>query len=213
MSMTLLSVNRALPEATVLADRSFFTAIAKEPTTEQVAVGELGLDGDGVGSPQHHGGPDQAVYVYGADDYEWWNDELGQALSPGMFGENLTIEGFRSAELTIGDRLAVGDDLVLEISAPRIPCGTLAARMLDGAFAKKFRAAQRPGAYTRVIATGTVQAGDQVVLIPAEQRDFTLLDMFNLFYDRNAPATAFEQGLRAPIAERARVEYQRLADR
>jgi len=211
--MTLVSVNRALPEETVLADRSFFTAIAKEPTAERVAVRELGLDGDGVGSPQHHGGPDQAVYVYGADDYEWWNDELGQALSPGTFGENLTIEGFRSAELAIGDRLRIGDDLVLEISAPRIPCGTLAARMLDGAFVKKFRAAQRPGAYTRVITIGSVQKGNSVTAVPAVQRDFTLLDMFNLFYDRDAPATAFEQGLRAPIAERARVEYERLAAR
>ncbi len=209
--MILASVNRAMPESSVLGDRTFFTAIAKMPTGDAVHVGQLGLEGDGVGSPQHHGGPDQAVYVYGADDYAWWTRELGQPIEPGIFGENLTIDGLASADLAIGDRLAVGDAVLLEVSAPRIPCGTLAARMLDGGFVKKFRAAQRPGAYTRVVATGLVQTGMPVVRIPATDGAFTLLDMFNLFYDRSAPPETFQRALRAPIAERAREQYERLA--
>lgn len=209
--MKLDSVNRAMPSDTRLADRKFFTAIRKEPTVEPVHVGRLGLDGDGVGSPEHHGGADQAVYAYSSDEYAWWADELGQTLAPGTFGENLTIAGLSSAELAIGDRLLIGTEVVLEVSAPRIPCGTLAAQMLDGEFVKKFRAAQRPGAYTRVITTGTVQAGSPVTLQPATDRMFSLLEMFNLYYDRTASTDAFQRGLDAPIAERARSQYQRLA--
>lgn len=211
--MKLVSVNRALPEETNLADRSFFTAIRKQPTDEAVHVGPLGLDGDGVGSPEHHGGPDQAVYLYSSEEYGWWADELGQPIEPGTFGENLTIDGLSSAQLSIGDRLGIGENVVLEVSAPRIPCGTLAARMLDGEFVKKFRAAQRPGAYTRVISTGTIQAEAEVFLQPTADRSFTLLEMFNLFYDRGAEPEVFQRGLSAPIAERARTQYERLAGR
>ena len=54
---------------------------------------------------KNHGGPDQAVYVYGGADYAWWSAELEQELAPGTFGENLTISDLESAPLAIGDRL------------------------------------------------------------------------------------------------------------
>lgn len=211
VTMRLHSVNRAAPGWVRLGDRDFFTAIEKTPAPGPILVGTLGLEGDGVGSPQHHGGRDQAVYVYGLDDYRWWEAELGQRLAPGSFGENLTIEGLRSQDLAIGDHLEIGDAVTIEISAPRIPCGTLAARMMDGGFVKKFRVAQRPGAYARVIELGIVEAGDAVQLVPAANRTLALLDMFNLFYDRSASPETYARALEAPIAERARIEYQRLA--
>src|SRR5437763_605949 len=124
--MRLLSVNVARPHRVVLNGRGRRTAILKRPVTGPVDVGELGLVGDEVGSKKHHGGPDQAVYLYGRDDYAWWERELDEELAPGTFGENLTVEGLHSAELRIGDRLEVGDAVVLEVTAPRIPCATLA---------------------------------------------------------------------------------------
>src|SRR4051794_38830966 len=129
--MRLLSVNLARPERVVLNGRVRRTAILKRPVAGPVEVGQLGLAGDEVASKKHHGGPDQAVYVYGTDDYAWWGRELGEELAPATFGENLTVEGLRSAELRIGDRLEVGDSVVLEVTAPRIPCETLAGRMED----------------------------------------------------------------------------------
>ena len=44
-----------------------------------------------IASKKHHGGPDQAVYVYGEHDYAWWSEQLGRPLEPGTFGENLTV--------------------------------------------------------------------------------------------------------------------------
>lgn len=205
--MQIVSVNRAMPTKTVLAGREFVTAIGKQPTDEPVTVGPLGLDSDGVGNPRHHGGPGQAVYVYGVPDYDWWTEELGQPLAPGTFGENLTIGGLSSGNLVIGDRLAIGDDVVLEVSAPRIPCGTLARRMLDRDFIERFRAARRPGAYTRVIAGGRLQVGDAVKLVPYAGPRFTLLEHFDLAYDRDPAPELIARALAAPVDDRSRSQY------
>jgi MOSC domain-containing protein YiiM len=45
------------------------------------------------------------------------------------------------------------------LTAPRIPCGTLALRMGDPGFVKQFRAAERPGLYCRVVRAGDIQVG------------------------------------------------------
>ena len=87
--MHVVSVNVKLPPA------GGGTAIDKQPAAGPVAVTADGLEGDGVGDTEHHGGPDQAVYAYGTADYTWWAHELGRSLPPGTFGENLTIDGPR----------------------------------------------------------------------------------------------------------------------
>ena len=82
-----------------------------------------------------HGGPDQAIYVYGGADYEWWSQELGKEISPGTFGENLTISELQSAHFNVGDYLHI-NDVILQVTAPRIPCGTFATRMDDPQWVK-----------------------------------------------------------------------------
>ena len=122
-------------------------------------VTTLGLANDAICDVKHHGGVDQAVYVYGQADYDWWTAELGHELEPGTFGENLTVSKLESATLAVGDRLHLAE-VVLEVTSPRIPCVTLAARMGDPAFAKRFRQAA-PGVYCRVIREGDVRAGSR----------------------------------------------------
>ena len=84
-------------------------------------------------------------------------------LEPGTFGENLTLDGLESARLNVGDMLHSGA-VTLQVTAARIPCATLAARMGDPGFVKRFRLAGRPGAYCRVLRTGMLQAGAPVTL-------------------------------------------------
>ena len=45
-----------------------------------------------------------------------------------MFGENLTTSGL-DVDGAVGERWQVGDEVVLEVAGPRIPCSTFAARM------------------------------------------------------------------------------------
>jgi MOSC domain-containing protein YiiM len=185
------------------------TAIRKLPQAGPVEVRELGLQGDGVGSPKHHGGPDQAAYAYGLPDYAWWEAALGRALPPATFGENLTITGLESGGCSVGDRLRIGTAL-FEVTSPRIPCATLARRMDDPrGFIRRFREARRPGLYLRVLEEGIVTAGDAVTYEPAAAGALPVLELQDLHYRRSATAAELERALAAPIAVRARRDLER----
>ena len=54
------------------------TGIDKRPRPGRVPVRTLGVDGDQQYDTAHHGGPDQAVYVYASEDARWWSVELGR---------------------------------------------------------------------------------------------------------------------------------------
>lgn len=200
--MRISSVNIGVVDTVGEGERTVTTGICKRPVKGLVRVDELGLAGDVLVDTKHHGGPDQAVYAYSADDYRWWRDSGDRDFSPGLFGENLTIEGLPS-NLHIGDRLLVGD-VVLEATSARIPCSTLAARMQDRNFGLAFRKAERPGVYLRVLNPGEFEAGDSVTLVETDGASITVLDLFRFAYETNHDADRLQQFLDAPIAERVR---------
>lgn len=208
--MQLISINIGKAREIAYAKTSGKTGIYKQPVGvgAPVEITHEGLVGDTICDTENHGGPDQAVYVFGASDYAWWSHELGRALPPGTFGENLTITDLESARLSIGDRMRIAG-VTLEVTAPRIPCVTLATRMGDPAFAKRFRAAEQPGVYCRVIRAGTVQIGDAVLLEPYTGPTITAIDMFRDFYQPDLSETALRRYLAAPIAIRDRIEKEK----
>ena len=201
--MNLISVNIGRERILQRKDRFERTGIFRSPADGPVQVTKLGLEGDVIVSKKHHGGPDQAIYVYGAADYEWWSGQLGNKISPGTFGENLTISELESSQFNIGDYLQI-DDVRLQVSAPRIPCGTFAARMDDPQWVKRFRHAQRPGLYCRVIEEGFVKAGDSVSIEKYSGKTISVLEMFRDYYDKNRSEETVQRQLNAPIAIRAR---------
>lgn len=207
MTMQLISINVGQARAIANAKASGVTGIYKEPVAAPVEIGPEGLAGDTICDTENHGGPDQAVYVFGASDYAWWSGELGRALPPGTFGENLTVSDLESAQLSIGDRLHIAN-VTLEVTAPRIPCVTLAARMGDPAFVKRFRFAERPGVYCRVIRPGSVGVGDAVSLESCVGPTITALEMFRNFYQPDLSEATLRRHLAAPIAIRDRVEKE-----
>ncbi|MCC5871500.1 MAG: MOSC domain-containing protein [Gammaproteobacteria bacterium] len=191
-----------------LSGRSFkgTTGIFKEPVAGPVTVGSLGLESDAVCDVRHHGGPDQAVYLYREEDYDWWSGQLGRAVLPGTFGDNLTLRGLPEANLMIGSRLRL-PELLLEVSAPRIPCNILAQRMDDPGFVKAFVAAEKPGIYCRVIETGRVRAGDSVSLEPYAGDQVSTLDLFRDSY-RKLGAEDLRRYLAVPIDIRTRTKFE-----
>ncbi len=205
--MQLLSVNVGREQPLNNGKATGTSGIFKIPASAPVQVMRNGLEGDAIVDVENHGGYDQAIYVYGGADYDWWASTLGRALAPGTFGENLTISGLESAPVQIGDRLRVGA-VVLEVTAPRIPCATLAARMGDPTFVKRFRKAERPGLYCRVVEPGKVQAGDPVGLERYQGETITALEMFRWFYDNEVSEADLRRMLAAPIASRSRRENE-----
>ncbi|WP_161882882.1 MOSC domain-containing protein [Deinococcus alpinitundrae] len=204
--MQLLSVN--IGQRQPIAAKSGQSGIFKQPVSQPVLIGTLGPSGDHIQDTRNHGGPDQAVYVFTQPDYDAWSAFLGQPLEPGIFGENLLISGLESAPTPIGTRLRVGGAL-LEVTAARIPCDTLAARMNDPQFVKTFRRQRRPGFYTRVLEEGEVGAGDAVTLegqLPPGTP--TVLDAFEFFYTKSPTREQMQHLLGAPIHHKLRAELE-----
>ncbi|MFB4305884.1 MOSC domain-containing protein [Actinomadura sp. GTD37] len=169
--MKLLSVNIGRPRTNPWKT-STLTGIDKRPVDGPVPVaapesegtGEVGLAGDRVHDVRSHGGADQAVYAYAREDLDYWQGELGRPLPDGVFGENLTTAGGDVNGALIGERWRVGPDVLLEVSCPRIPCGTFQGWLDEAGWIKRFTRAARPGAYLRVIEPGEIRAGDAVEL-------------------------------------------------
>lgn len=204
--MKIMSVNVGSAETIAHGKQSMTTGICKRPVSGPVEVSEKGLLGDEVLNDEHHGGPDQAVYAYSEDDYEWWASETGRDYPAGLFGENLTIKGLPS-DMYVGDRLLIGD-LVLEATSARIPCGTLATRMQDRGFGLTFKKAERPGIYFRVLNPGVVSRGDSVTLVAGDAGSVTVLDLFRFAYETSHDVDRLRRLLDAPLAERVRTKIE-----
>jgi MOSC domain-containing protein YiiM len=158
-----LSVNVGRPRTVDWHGRAVLTGIWKAPVAGRVAVRGINLDGDAQADLRVHGGPDKAVYAYAREDYEWWAEELDTPIELATFGENLSVRGVALDDLVIGSRAQVGTTL-LQVTQPRLPCFKLGIRMGDASFVERFDAAQRFGAYFRIIEEGDVGAGDQIVM-------------------------------------------------
>jgi MOSC domain-containing protein YiiM len=205
--MKLLSVNIGRKRTHTKGVELETTGIYKDPVSEPVLIETLGFRDDFICDQKNHGGPDQAIFVYGTGDYAWWSRALGRRLDPGTFGENLTITDLESAPVHIGDRLRIGS-VLLEVSAARIPCSTLAARMGDRTFVTKYRRAERPGVYCRVIESGAVRAGDHVELIGRAGEAVSVLEMFREHFRPQKDEAMLRALLRAPVSIRARAALE-----
>ena len=155
------------------------TAIDKQPVEGAVKVGKLGLYADVQADREHHGGETKAVYAYAAEDADWWAEQLQRDIPPGLFGENLRVEGVEVSNARVGDRWRIGG-VVLEVTLPRTPCMTFARRMGEesNGWVRRFSDARRLGAYLRVVETGRLAAGDEIEVLPAPEGTPTILDIY-----------------------------------
>lgn len=156
------------------------SAIFKEPAPGPLRLLRLGLDGDEVGDPRHHGGPDQAVLGYASEHYPAWRAE-GFDAPEGAFGENLLFQGLLDQEVCIGDHYALGE-VVLQVSHPREPCGTLARRFGRGDVVARVWATARGGWYFRVLEEGLVQQGQPVRRVARPNPGWTVARVLHAYH-------------------------------
>ncbi len=157
------------------------TAIDKRPVDGPVKVGPYGVYADVQADRKHHGGLDQALYVYAQEDAAFWEGQLGRELPPGFFGENLRTTGIDVNAARVGERWRIGDQVVVEVTKPRQPCATF-ARWVGGAdergWVRRFAEAGRLGPYLRVIVPGRIAAGDAIAVLSVPDGAPGLLDEF-----------------------------------
>jgi MOSC domain-containing protein YiiM len=197
---TVVSVNIGVPRPNPA--KSFgVTGIDKRRVEGRATIRPPGPRGSGAGSGLvgdrnfdvvHHGGDDRAVYAYSREDLDAWQSELGRSLPNGVFGENITTAGLDITGALLGEQWSVGDDVVLEVTGPRVPCGTFVYWMPERGWMKRFVERCVPGAYLRVVAPGEVGAGDTITVSYQPHHDVTV-------------AVAFKAMMAGPVALARRV--------
>jgi MOSC domain-containing protein YiiM len=195
------------------------TAIDKRPADGAVQVEALGLVGDIVLDRKHHGGRDQAVYAYAAEDLAAWAATLGRDLTPGTFGENLTTEGLDVTGAVVGEVWSIGAPgaqatVRLQVTAPRIPCNTFKSWMGEPHWVRRFTERGAPGAYLRVLTEGTVEAGAPVHVEDRPAHGVTIGEVFQLrFADPARLRRLLAEGddLHPPLAEAVADQLRRSA--
>lgn len=124
---------------------------------------ETGLEGDRQEDTVHHGGPERALCLFALERILELQAE-GHPIFPGSVGENVTVSGLDWSALAPGSRLALGDEVLIEISGYAAPCRTIAASFERGQF-KRISQKVNPNdsrLYARVLRTGRLEAGQEV---------------------------------------------------
>jgi ferredoxin-NADP reductase/MOSC domain-containing protein YiiM len=178
----LVSLNVGLPQDVGWNGRTVRTGIWKSPVTGPRMVRSLNVDGDGQGDLGGHGGRDRAVLVYQVGSYRHWRRELDRDdLTPGIFGENFTVDGLPDDEVCVGDRFRIGEAL-FEVTQPRVTCYRVGLRLGEPRLPSLLVAHGRPGFYLRVLQEGRVQAGDEIFPVAEDPRRMTVAAVDALLY-------------------------------
>ena len=186
VSSAVLSVNLARVRPNPAKREVKVTGIDKLPTSESVLVRApgtkaeglgSGLVGDVVGDRRNHGGDTQAVYAYAREDLDHWETVLGRTLPGGVFGENLTTTGVDVNGAVIGERWRIGE-IELQVTVPRIPCGTFRAWIAERGWLRTFTLAALPGTYLSVVSPGEVIAGAPVTVVHRPAHGVTVAQVF-----------------------------------
>lgn len=207
------SVNVGSPREGIT--REGLTAIDKRPTDaievrdpgpKQGGLGS-GVIGDDVVSRKHHGGSTQAVYAVAREELDWWGAQLGRDLPDGMFGENLTTVGLEVDAAVVGERWAVGDEVVLRVCGPRVPCATFGAWMGERGWVRRFTERGRTGAYLAVEVSGTIRPGDEIRVLEQPGHGVSVPTYFRAWMgDAPAARVVLRAGAAADDQERTHLE-------
>src|SRR5690349_8342770 len=158
--------------------------VPKRPVAEG-RVGVDGLEGDAHHHDAVHGGPHRAICLLGSEAIARVQADGHPGVVPGAVGENLTTSGIELSLLQVGDRLAIGDEVELEISGPANPCDVIKGAFSGG---KSGRISillhpEDSRMYARVLREGVVRPGDAIRVLPphdaseaAVHRELDLLD-------------------------------------
>ena len=164
------------------------SSILRDPVRGPVAVETRGLAGDRA-TQTYHGDAEKAVCFHSLAHYQFWNEHYGMSLAPGGVGENLTLDGADESQVCVGDVFQIGS-AQLQISSPRTPCETQARRMGRADWVALTLRTLRTGMYARVLAPGSLQAGDELVLAARPNPGLTVQALVRCYYHKFQPELA-----------------------
>jgi MOSC domain-containing protein YiiM len=134
-------------------------------------VSTEGLTCDRQEHRPNHGGPERALCLFSLERILELQAE-GHPIFPGSTGENITVIGLTWENLVPGSRIALGGEVVIEISGYTIPCSRIQASFLDGNFSRiDHRERPRDSRLSaRILQTGNIAVGERVILLNGKLR-------------------------------------------
>lgn len=132
----------------------------KKVITEGVLKTGFGIVGDAHANSEWH----RQVSLLAQESAEKMR-KMGVDVKPGDFAENLLTEGIELVSLPLGTRLAVGKNIVLEVTQIGKECHQHCAIF------QQVGTCVMPteGIFTRVVKGGKVVAGDVITVIPENE--------------------------------------------
>jgi MOSC domain-containing protein YiiM len=162
------------------AERTWHSAFGKDEVEGAVRVRRLGLEGDEQADTAAHGGPEMAVLAYAAAHYPHWRAIPGlEAMGPGGFAENLTVDGLDESGVCIGDVYEAGET-TLQVASPRGPCANISRWWNEPHMVKLATESARIGWYLRVRREGALERGDMMRLVERPQPELNVARVFRL---------------------------------
>jgi MOSC domain-containing protein YiiM len=131
-----------------------------------------GIEGDLHFDVRNHGGPMRALCLFTLEEIERLAAE-GHPIYPGAAGENVTLTGLPLAALTPGTRLALGDELLIEVTQYTSPCKGIAEAFNDGDFTRISQKTHpdESRVYAKVLRAGELHAGDVARIVSSAAQD------------------------------------------
>lgn len=206
--MKIISLNIGKPKEITWKGKRSVSGIYKYPTEKKVFVSSTNIEGDGQGNLKVHGGIDKAIYAYPFEHYEYWKNIFPDIdFTTGIFGENLTTTGLYEFGTNIGDKYKIGE-IVVEVSEPRFPCVTFAARVGTADIIKLFLHSYKSGFYLRVLQEGFIQVGDSIEIHEKSDDEFTVADFVKLYINRDNSELKEKALVNKAISERWKEKFR-----
>ena len=197
--MKLLSIFIGRPREIEYQGRVITTGIFKEETSGPAKVGALNIEGDQQADLKVHGGPNKAVYAYPIEHYDFWKaNRPDLTFHAGIFGENLSVSGFKETTVCIGDTYRFGEAVTFQVTSPRMPCSKLGMKMNDNHFIKEFMEARKNGFYFKVLTEGEISPGDEAVKVSEDGHGLTVDEVIQLYTTHKQDSGLLEKALAAP---------------
>ena len=138
---------------------------------------------------------------------------MSRPLLPGAFGENLTVQNMKEADIHIGDIFSIGEAEV-QCSQPRKPCHKLNKIFQYQKMACRVQTMGYSGFYMRVLKPGWLKSGDPFELLESEPQQISVEDANQLMYvdKKNSDQLKKVLGLDS-LADEWRVIYEKRLDR
>jgi len=208
--MKVISTNVSEKRTITIGGEVLETGMYKIPVQEGIFIGKKSVENDVVIDSRFHGGSDKACYLYGKNNYAYFENLYPNATwEIGMFGENITLDEVDESNLNIGDVYQIGEAQV-QIAQPRIPCNKFGYRLGNPLAIKTFAQSDYPGIYVRVLNPGKVKVGDEMLLLKPAIEQLSLVQLFRVLTNKSAHTHKFESIVVNPnVPERCKTKLRK----